>query len=132
MHFKEKKRPSMLEEMVSQLKNHKLCEGYWQCQFDIGSIYRTLDQYYRLLLIVYTGGTPFLYTAPFFVHFFEEFVFCLWTPFFNTPEKISWIIPIYAVFKQKYGMWVCKVVQLRGSLVKRVESQIDDDALEFT
>ena len=29
-------------------------------------------------------------------------------------------------------MVVCNVVQFRGSLVKRVESQIDDDALEFT
>ena len=32
----------------------------------------------------YTGGRPFRNTAPFSQHFFNEFVFCLGTPFRNT------------------------------------------------
>ena len=30
---------------------------------------------------------PFLDSAPFFGHFFEKFMFCLGTPFFNNPKK---------------------------------------------
>ena len=32
---------------------------------------------------------PFFDTAPFFRHFFEEFMFCLYTPLFDTTEKMS-------------------------------------------
>ena len=67
---------------------------------------------------------PLFCTLPPFLYTFLRNLCFTSGPLFSTIPKISWIIPTY-LFKKNmeipHIMWVCKVVQLRGSLVKRVD-----------